>query len=367
MMISDALTALSRWIFQQDPGELTYDFLTKLHLAALAAGILPERLPEEIAAKAKAHFLKLQAADLAQEQTFLEIARLFAANQIPFCPIKGADLAARVYPKSALRQRGDLDVLIPQEARKRALVLLQKNGWEQPYRYKNANHEAEFFRNGICLELHHKLPDFPEKAMMEVWQCAIETTEGIPHLGLEWNLLMLFQHGAAHQWHKTITMLTDYGFLLRKAEKIDWAKLHAISQKWHLQYPALLFRAFPDFFPEKWMPEETFPPEICTEFRQMLLFPAKWHSNAENAMTDAGRFSPKWWEARLHGLRPSVIRYETRNPQGNYGKLCFDYIRINGAKVLFFLKGSLRICRKQLPVADDRQKKIRKFLLLQKK
>ncbi|MCQ2352911.1 MAG: nucleotidyltransferase family protein [Victivallaceae bacterium] len=363
-VVSDALSALSRWIFQQDPGNLTHRFLNELHLSALAAGILPDRLPEEIAVKAKMFFLKLQANDLVQEQTLLEIARLFTANQIPFCPIKGADLAPRVYPKSALRPRGDLDVLVPQEKQKYASQLLQKNGWKQPYRYKNPYHEADFFRNGICLELHHKLPGFPQKAMPEVWRNAVETTNEFPHLALEWNLLMLFQHSAMHQWHKAVTLLMDYGFLLQKADKIDWEKLRAVSGRWHLQYPALFFRAFPDFFPAKWMPEETFPQEICTDFRHMLLFPAKWQSNSENAMTDACRFSRQWWLDRFHGLRPSVIRYVTKNPRGHCGKLCLDYLKINGAKILFFIQGWRKICRKELPVSNPVQKKIQNFLIL---
>ncbi|GEM_PF-5441422 len=358
-----SLDALKKWIFDGDRTALAFSDLKKLRISALAAGICGQALPENVAATAKQRFLTQQARDLAQQQTMQQIAQLFAANQIHFCPIKGADLAPRVYPHGALRPRGDLDILIQLDDRKRALALLQQAGWEQPYSYDNLNHEADMFRNGICLELHFKLPNFPQKKMEKVWQNTIETSPFWHHLSLEYNLLMLFQHSASHKWSNAFLLL-DLGFLLKKEGVPDWKKIHATAQEMHLLDPALLFRALADFFPAEVMPKETFPPEICAAFRHKLLCPAAPPKSAqERVMSNAKCFSWSWWKIRFRGLRFSSIRIQTGNPHGHYLKLYRDYLIINGGKLFAFFGGLIKFHHRKNSNREKIEKTIEKFLI----
>ena len=66
---------------------------------------------------------------LVQESGIRQLRMLLEKENIPFCFIKGADLAYRVYPESALRRFSDWDVFVPQKRLDDFCETLKNDNW----------------------------------------------------------------------------------------------------------------------------------------------------------------------------------------------------------------------------------------------
>lgn len=275
--------------------------------------------------------------DLRQEGMFRQLCRLFQQHQIDFCPIKGADLAWRVYPRGMVRLKCDLDILIRRADCDRVQRILAAEGWQAPYRYRLKHHEAVMRKLDVSLELHTRLPNFDRVDPDHVWD-EIPAVDGSRHqLPLEMNLLMLFNHArGAHQWENGRYLVLDSYFLMQTEGAPDWPRLEAMARRFKVSTPALLFDTFREYFPPEWLPETTFPDPVRRLFRELLLTPAPEAGNHELVMSSGNRFSLQWWLNRLNGMRPSSIRIQTRNPSGNYLKLLAGYWRIGTGKLRDF-------------------------------
>lgn len=170
-------------------------------------------------------------------QLQLLLARLHAAG-VPAIPLKGADLARRLYGNEALRQSGDLDVLVPAGRRATAEAEITAlgyrtrrtpHGWVQQ---QNSRHDS-FFRpeHGILLELHWNLTSAHQAVALDtaaIWaRTQDDHFDGAPCRRLADADLALFLclHGSKHHWSH-LRWLADVA-LLTQQRTVDWEALLA--------------------------------------------------------------------------------------------------------------------------------------------
>ena len=274
---------------------------------------------------------------MSQQAALRELAARFREEAIRFCPIKGADLAWRVWPESLVRCQSDLDLWIHPEDFPKALEAARRAGWEAPYSYVNDHHAPVMKRRDVTLELHYRLP-LPETALQSgLW------AELTPAGACEWrpplelNLLLLFHHSRRHHWNNGVKLLLDSGFLVAREGAPDGARMAALTARLQIAGPEMLFLAFPELFPATAVPGASIPAETLAAFRSLILgSPCGRERSAERVMSASDRFSLAWWKERLRGLAPTNIRVATRNPRGHYGKLAMDWCRIALRKLSLF-------------------------------
>ena len=107
--------------------------------------------------------------DFRQEVAFKQLCGILEENKISFAPLKGADLAWRVYPGGALRQKGDIDILIYPDDYNRAITVFERDGWETPYKSRHTHHHPPMIKNGIALEPHFSLLYFEKFDAKLIW------------------------------------------------------------------------------------------------------------------------------------------------------------------------------------------------------
>jgi len=331
------IPALKAWVFQGDPSQLTWNILNELRLERIAMPLLGDRVPEAQRELFRLKAKEIGLLDMMQHGELCRVERLFARNSIAFCPIKGADLARRVWPDSALRTRCDLDILVHPKDQHRAIALLKEDGWKAPFQISFEHHGAPMQRHDVALELHSSLHHLDHAKVEEIWGKLQEVSPFHFQFPLELNLLMLFAHSREHRWLNGVQLLLDTGFLIRKEGNPDWTRLQSLANEFGMAVPALLFRAFPDFFPAEAMPEESFSEPALNTFRTVICTaPIGREQKDEAVMSSADRYSFDWWYQRIRGMRPDVIRILTNNPRGNYWRLLVGYWEVFSAKTRAF-------------------------------
>ncbi len=173
------------------------------------------------------------------EQLRLLLAQLHAAG-IPAIPLKGSDLARRLYGNEALRQSGDLDILIPAHLRAAAdgqiLTLgfesVQSRSLAQRVQRWHSHHDAFVQRRQrVYLELHwHFAPQnlAPALDLGQIWARSVDGAfDGVPCRRLADLDLAIFLclHGSKHHWVH-LRWLADVA-LLAAHGAVDWERLLA--------------------------------------------------------------------------------------------------------------------------------------------
>ncbi len=333
------VSALRRWCYG-DNISIDYHRLDK-NLLSWAWFYDHQILPDEIKSEAQLDYQNVAAWDMRQEAGYQQLCGLLENEKIRFVPLKGADLAWRVYPDGALRVKGDLDIAFHPDDYERAIAVLKSAGWQIPFKVRCDHHHSPMTRNGVTIEPHFALPGFRKCNPHEVWSELQPVANGFRHqLPRDFNLLMLFNHARNHKWGNGITFLRDCAMLLQKEGKPDWTAVHKLATRFHVASPDLLFAAFDDFFSPEVRSEIKLSTEICEIFRRMLLTVGDRFSVDKDKflMADSNRFSFQWWQMRLRGMSPASIRSHTNNPRGHYGKLLLGYLQISAKKLRTFWK-----------------------------
>lgn len=217
-------------------------------------------LPKEKLTGYQVKYQARQIKALMGEQELKRLYHVLASNDLRFVPIKGADLAYRLYPDAALRAYGDWDIWFHPDDCERALAVLAEDGWTVLEQYSNdheavqkiAKHHFAPHRRGIyILEPHFSLANFEGVDLHEMWGHTVEYPNGDGQhvLSPEMNLLMLARHASYRSYyHAQIPkLMTDAAMLIQK-EKVNFSVLRELANSWHMPYPGDLLAAFPEFW-----------------------------------------------------------------------------------------------------------------------
>ena len=220
--------------------------------AAAAHGVKPllchnlskhcrESIPKDVLDQLQRYLQAHSLNNLFLTRELIKLLGLLEKNGISAIPWKGPVLAAAAYGDVALRQFGDLDILVREQDAMKAKDLLLSSGYRLLYR-GSAEDEAAFHGlRQVCeltrhddravVELHWAITSqtfyFPLDPA-SLWD-HLETVflDGTPvrNLGLEDLLIVLCVHGAKHHWEK-LMWISDIAELLRAySKKIDWTRL----------------------------------------------------------------------------------------------------------------------------------------------
>jgi hypothetical protein len=169
--------------------------------------------------------------------TLLRLLRLLAMHDIPALPYKGPVLAIAAYGNLALRQFGDLDILVRQQDVERAKDLLLAHGyrwWEQrPGTLLPRQRKVYELISGdgqVLVELHWAITSSTFYVPLDparLWE-RLETValldQPVPTLTPEHLLLILCVHGAKHHWHR-LAWICDIAAVLHVSAEMDWGYL----------------------------------------------------------------------------------------------------------------------------------------------
>ncbi len=304
---------------------------------------LHDVLPEEKRAEyQKAYQLR----QLKAIKGVLELKRLYgvlASHGLRFVPIKGADLAYRLYPDNALRAFNDWDIWFHPDDCERALEVLKNDGWTIPESYSDdheavkkteAHHFSLHVRGQYALEPHFTLANFEGVNPREMWDETVECPggDGQRILSPEMNLLMLARHAASQSYYhaRLPKLLTDAAMVMQK-ETVDFAKLRSMAACWHLPYPGDLLAAFPEFFPSDRIAEFGADPRKSAEFRRIFELRGRL-GEQKNVALLLGRFRARGQVTggllnHIKTLNPGKIRRIYRLPKhGAWGRVAWSYL-----------------------------------------
>ena len=193
-----------------------------------------------------------------------ELRRLYgvlASHGLRFVPIKGSDLAYRLYPDAALRAFCDWDIWFHPDDCDRALAVLAEDGWKVPEVFstnpaadqmRGRHHFLGQVRGGYRIEPHFTLANFEGIAPGEMWLHTLDCPGGAGQrvLSPEMNLLMLTRHTASISYfHARLPKLLTDAAMVMQNEEVDFDKLRELADNWNLPYSGDLLAAFPEFFP----------------------------------------------------------------------------------------------------------------------
>lgn len=330
-----------REYWQNLPVELREEFLTKLILED--AGILalsrlgPQLLPEETVAKLEEERIFLLTNSLKQESAFRHVFQLFEERGIRYAPIKGIDLAYRIYPSPSLRPFGDWDFLFHPQEMDRVYDCLRKDGWREITEYhksKNHHHYSPLVKDNYWLEPHWTLPCSENSPAELLWNYMTPQVPGSFHylLSPELNLLLVARHAASSTYRgmRLTKMLLDAAFIMRK-DPIDWEKCRRFCKEFAQPYPGNLFGSFPEFFPAETIACMNPDAELVSAYRRIFetrkMFSKE--SFGEVVLMEENRFSPAWFKRHFSVyFHPKTMRYKYSLPaRGRYGALCLAYIK----------------------------------------
>ena len=175
-----------------------------------------DSLPVELADGLRDWLAQNRARNLALAQEVLTIVDLLETHNIPAIPIKGPVLAKTLFGDLALRQSGDLDLLVPKRCVSSALDVLGSRGYQlrqslgagqdAAYRRYDCHFELERPDQMILAELHWNLTPRIMAVRFDIdglWEraCTIPFEDrSVLSLSPEDYLIFLCVHGSKHLW-----------------------------------------------------------------------------------------------------------------------------------------------------------------------
>ncbi len=163
-------------------------------------------------------------------QELFELLALFESNDVPAVPFKGPVLAIQLYGDVALREFGDLDILIPADRVARAQELLRARGCR--FRSSSAVHVMAEYRtsNGtVSVDLQWAFAPklrFPVN-LERLWAGVERVDIGISSVlqpSSSDQLRMLNAHAAKHCWSRMVWICDLAVFINRHKPTLDWCE-----------------------------------------------------------------------------------------------------------------------------------------------
>jgi len=207
----------------------------------------PEAVPKTILSQLRNHFHTNAFRNLSLTKELLLLLNLFESNGIKAIPFKGSVLAAWVYGNLALRQFGDLDILVSRRDYLRTKNLLISQGYyELPL---NLNWEAQMVheKSGVNVDLHWGITPIerPFKLNFERLWSRLEpvplANTTVKSLSPEDLLLILCVQIARNCWEQNerLSQICDISELLRVHPAMNWE--HVLKQASKLGGKRMLF------------------------------------------------------------------------------------------------------------------------------
>ena len=275
-----------------------------------------ERIPEEL----RPAFLQDKETRTAKSMLHdLGLKKLYAeleAEKLRFAPMKGIDLAFRIYPIPSFRSFGDWDIFFHPDDIDRALRYLRATGWVELYDKSkwDSHHYSPMRKDSFMLEPHWTLSCCEKSAPLQIWQFIVPSAPGrsLHYLCPELQLMLLARHVSEyHYWGCSFAkLLLDAAFVMRH-DKIDWNRQRRICAELQQPYSGNLFAAFPDFFPAETIQEMQGAPEQVNAYRTLFEERESFCEipRTEVYMSLPDRFSPFWF---LHAIRILFSRKNLR-------------------------------------------------------
>ncbi|HZO89764.1 MAG TPA: nucleotidyltransferase family protein [Chthonomonadaceae bacterium] len=188
--------------------------------------VCPEAVPQATLEDLRDHFEANARRSRCLAQELLRLLALFEAHGVPAVPFKGPLLAAQIYGNVALRQGGDLDILVPRQSALVARSLLLNQGYQEKL-HEDGAYAFMGPEGRACVELHWDLSKwyFPFPLAGEgLWnrlECLSFVESSVHHFAPEDLLLYLCMHGARHCWER-LAWICDVAELLRAQPAMNW-------------------------------------------------------------------------------------------------------------------------------------------------
>jgi hypothetical protein len=198
----------------------------------------PDAVPTAVLARLRTHFDATARHNMLLTEALLPLLGLLEEHGIRALPYKGPVLAAVIYGHLALRQCGDLDILVRERDVEAAKALLLTQGYQSPltatqevsYRQHKYAMPLVHSDRQVTIDLHWRLtrPAFSSPLeLTHLWDCLqplslLGTT--VWSLPPEELLLLLVVHGTKHGWSR-LGWLCDVAELLRAFPEFAWQRV----------------------------------------------------------------------------------------------------------------------------------------------
>jgi Uncharacterised nucleotidyltransferase len=238
-------------LLQQD---IDWEYLTRLAHEHKVLPLLfqslnktsPEVVPQAVLDTLRHNFQAIAHRNLLLMQELLRLLKLFDAHQIQAVPFKGPILATAIYSNLALRQFGDLDILVHKKDILKAKELMLSHNYHAWHRLSKAEEivhlrvqfEYNFMRNDnqVFVELHWGFtPKYlafdldSESVWEDVQQVPIAGTK-VFNLSPEKLLIILCVHGTKDLWGR-LSWICDIAEVVRVHQTINWQKVIQQAKK----------------------------------------------------------------------------------------------------------------------------------------
>jgi len=216
---------------------------------------LDRRVPESFLGRLERLAFGQAARDAMLAREMGRILRAFEAQAVPCAPLRGLELAERLYGDIGGRPMGDLDLLVRKEHLPEVAAILRGFGFREMDRRagfaQEFSYTLKFFKDHhgwIVIEPHWTLtyPPFQGRIDMDgVWQrCARGRVVGVESwlLGREDLLLHLCLHLVHREGTAPFLWWYELDRLVRQSrEALDWSRFLSVAQEARLEF--LLSRA----------------------------------------------------------------------------------------------------------------------------
>jgi hypothetical protein len=191
--------------------------------------ISPDAVPTPTLEELRDHFYANAGRNLFLGKELLKLLQLFEAEGIPAIPYKGPVLAASVYGNLALRDFGDLDILVRERDYERAQRLLVDHSFRLTTEHE---WEKEFVdKSGrMAVDLHWRIapPEFPSPLSFDYLSKRLQPTTlidtTVASLSPQDTLLMLSIQLTKDRFLK-LAKICDVAELLRAHRDLNWTQV----------------------------------------------------------------------------------------------------------------------------------------------
>lgn len=231
---------LISWALQQKVAALFYHRLRQHGLT--------EMMPDALHKQLKSYYQRLVVHNLMLYKQLHTLLKRLHQDEIPVILLKGAHLGGAVYPEIALRQMGDVDLLVPAAALAPAIAAVMALGYQpmqpidtvDPY-LAHKHHLPPFIKAGSCtIEIHWTItqPNLSYTITMdELWARAQPTLIAgieVNTLAPEDLLLHICLHATyQHGLEQDVRFLCDIDTICRRfAPTFAWPQFSQRAEQW---------------------------------------------------------------------------------------------------------------------------------------